>query len=283
MGYIRRIEGEVTRLIIPFAVLEELLKEGRAVGLHEKEIELLSKSARAGVTLRAFTELVSSVRSLAGMGIYSLTARELAMERVKNLLQYYPNAEKLAKAWSEYLTFRYLRGEYTRLLGRMYRLYTRFIINDKAWTDFLKQLQGRIFSPEEIKIITDYSSLDRQYYAFTTVVGTVRGLVTLSEYSPKARKVALMRIYQMINALPVDEKTKTLLKSMWEEYIRVRAVSNEVRSYITELISAYADGVIDRAYLESELQSLKEWGLEDAEIEFILKRAELRKIRRMYR
>jgi len=110
-------------------------------------------------------------------------------------------------------------------------------------------------------------------------VGTPRSLVTMAEYSPTARSVALGVVNEMIDALPVDANTKKFLKAMWEEFIRIKPVYNEVRSYVSELIMDYAKGVISKQELLNELNALKKWGLDDYEIQFYVYLAERRRMR----
>ena len=88
---------------------------------------------------------------------------------------------------------------------------------------------------------------------------------------------------KLVDALPVDEETKQALREMWEEYIRIRPVMDEVRRYVTELINAYAEGVIGDTELEQELEFLRKWGYDDYELELIREIARRRRIRRLAR
>jgi hypothetical protein len=85
----------------------------------------------------------------------------------------------------------------------------------------------------------------------------------------------------MIDALPITDDEKKKLKKMWEQYIRVRPVYDEVRRYVTDLINAFVDGTISESIFSSELESLKEWGLGDDEIQFYKAMAGLRRARKL--
>jgi len=72
----------------------------------------------------------------------------------------------------------------------------------------------------------------------------------------------------MIDALPIAEETKAVLKEMWEQFIRLRPIMDEVRRYVTVLIRAFVEGLITEEQFHAELEALKEWGLDDYEITF---------------
>ena len=125
------------------------------------------------------------------------------------------------------------------------------------------------------------SKYARYLRAYRELIGDVDRMVTLSEYSPKARDFALGQLYKMIDALPIDEETKEVLKEMWTQFIRVKPVISEVKRYITDLINLYVEGLISDLDFEKELESLKKWGLSDDEIMFYKAIAGARKARKL--
>jgi len=90
----------------------------------------------------------------------------------------------------------------------------------------------------------------------------------LFEYAPKAREFALSTLYKMIDALPIAQETKAVLKEMWEQFISLRPIIDEVRRYINALIRAFVEGIITQEQYVAELEALKKWGLDDYEIMF---------------
>ncbi|RLG72059.1 MAG: hypothetical protein DRO23_11055, partial [Thermoprotei archaeon] len=181
--------------------------------------------------------------------------------------------------WTKYIDIKPLTDEIDKLFSRAERLYTYFFVKPEDFDKVLESIKIFGYESREIELIKISADFERIYRAFDNIIGTPKELVTMAEYSPTARRFALGQAYKMIEALPVDEDTKTILKAMWEEYIRIKPVSGEVSRYITELISDYAYGVIDKSTLEKELNELKAWGLDDMEIEFLLSLAEKRKTR----
>jgi len=68
---------------------------------------------------------------------------------------------------------------------------------------------------------------------------------------------------------------------MWEEYIRCRPVKAEAKTYITQLINLYVEGLIRKPTFEAELEKMKQWGFSDDEIMFYKAQADLRKARKL--
>jgi hypothetical protein len=105
----------------------------------------------------------------------------------------------------------------------------------------------------------------------------------MSRYTDKAADWAYSRAVKLIDALPVDNATKELLKQMWKEYIMSYQAYPEIRSYMTELINAYADGVIDDKGLEDEFNYLRKIGVPELRLALVKRTAQLRRARRVAR
>jgi hypothetical protein len=101
----------------------------------------------------------------------------------------------------------------------------------------------------------------------------------MSRYTDKAVDLAYTRVVKMIDALPIDQATKELLKQMWKEYITTYQTSAEIRTYMNEIINAYAYGVLDRNELENELNNLRKMGVPELRISLVRRTAELRRAR----
>ena len=132
---------------------------------------------------------------------------------------------------------------------------------------FLNTLAVYGYEPYEIALRIDAGNLDRWYRAWRELVGTPRELLTMAEYVPRARQLLLAEVKKRIDALPIDEDDKQFLFELWKDYIRIRPVYDEVRREITELISDYAEGLISWDDFVKLLEHLREWGLDDYEIE----------------
>ncbi|RLI86870.1 MAG: hypothetical protein DRP01_03250 [Archaeoglobales archaeon] len=181
--------------------------------------------------------------------------------------------------WRKYIAFKPITDEIKRYVSIVSSMYEYFAIKHEDLVKALDRIKIFGYEKEELDVITYNANLERSLRAFRDLVGTPRELVTMAEYSPVARSFALAEVYKRIDSLPVDPETRDTIKKMWEEYIRIKPVYDEVRRYITELLSCYARGVITRQQLEQELEELKQWGLDDYEKQFYLWLAEKRKKR----
>ena len=181
--------------------------------------------------------------------------------------------------WTQYIVLKPFIDEVKKMVTRLTNLYEYFAIKEDDLRKALEKLKPFGYEDLEIDMIVYNAKLDATLRAYRELIGTPRELLVMAEYSPSARSVALGQVYKMIDALPVDPQTKEFIKKMWEEFIRIKPVHDEVKRYITELISDYAAGVIDDNTLKQELEQLKQWGLDDYEIQFYIWLAKRRRIR----
>lgn len=251
---------------------------GQACMLTPQEIQLLEQLSELlmGIARREYIPTPSQLATIAEV---VPEARELFPKVVeaRNI------PAEWAEIWWKYVQLKPLVDDVRRYLSVVEDLYQRGLIDEDALRQALDAYKQFGLEDFEIEIKVKTAQLERAKQAWTWLVGTPRELVTMAEYSPKARKLALTLVNKLIESLPVDDETKQLLKEMWEEYIRIRPVSGELSRFVTELISDYAEGIIDDAQLEQDLEFLKKWGYDDYEIELIREIAKRRRMRRSAR
>jgi len=177
--------------------------------------------------------------------------------------------EEWRPIWMQYIDIRPLVGEVRQVLSRTLDLYERFLIDEKTLDSVLNALAPFGYEPREIGLIKDRGRLDRMYRAWMDLVGSPRQLVAMAEYVPQARQLALAEVKKRIDALPIPDDEKQFLYKMWEDYIRIRPVYDQVEQEITELINDYANGVIDDNFLNWALQELSKWGIDEYEADAI--------------
>ncbi|MEO2152368.1 MAG: hypothetical protein ABGW50_06915 [Thermococcus sp.] len=181
--------------------------------------------------------------------------------------------------WEAYVNIRPIYDEVRRIITALINLYEHFAIDDDTLNQIIQILKNYGIGDLEALMIDRLAKLRAQFYAWREVIGNPKSLTVMAEYSPTARQFALGLVNRMIDSLPIDDDTKNLLKAMWEEYIRIKPVYDEVRKYVNELINDYAYGAIDLETLESELNELRDWGLDDYEIQFYIWLAQKRRLR----
>ncbi|RLI87417.1 MAG: hypothetical protein DRP01_01960 [Archaeoglobales archaeon] len=223
-------------------------------------------------------EYIPTPMSLATIAEYIPEARKFFQQVMEAKMV----PEEWRPLWAKYVDLRPLVNEVRRMLTRAEALYARFMMKKEDFERILTNYAEQFGLTDKEKDLMMYTGdLERWRNAWTELIGTVSRLMTLAEYSPKARDYALGKVYEMVEALPLTPQEKQELKEMYEQYIRVRPVMSEVRQYIRDLINLYVDGLIDDATLSSELEALKKWGLDDYEIQFYKAIAGLRKARKL--
>jgi chemotaxis regulatin CheY-phosphate phosphatase CheZ len=268
--------------VISKTTLEAYIKELPNYGFTSKEIDLITKSIDLEEQIleakAAKTEYIPTPMMLATICEYLPEAREFYDDVVK--------AKRIPKEWHElwakYIDIRPLIDDIKRYLSRAEQLYVKFMIKQDKFKEILAEASKYLgYTQKELDFLMKVTEFERYRNAWTELIGSVERLVSLSEYSPRAAKYALGKLNEMIDALPLTQEEKNELKAMWEEYIRNRPVKAEAKTYITQLINTYVDGLMDKLTFEKELQEMKKWGFSDDELTFYKAQAELRKARKL--
>jgi hypothetical protein len=165
----------------------------------------------------------------------------------------------------------------------MFTLAEYLIIDLKQLDPVFNILKTYGWEDLEVTIATRTILAEQVRRAFNAVLGAPRTIAGMARYTDKAADWAYSRAVKLIDALPVDNATKELLKQMWREYIMSYQAYPEIRSYMTELINAYADGVLDDKGLEDELNYLRKIGVPELRLAFVKRTAMLRRARRLAR
>jgi len=264
---------DVAKLINTFA------EPARLTELERKVLIDLIMAIAGMVKREAGREYIPTPSMLASLSEVVPEARKLIVKvfEARNV------PEEWQPIWAKYVWLKPILDEVKSLTTAVGRLFEYGLLDKAAFTKYLEYLATFGFEQNEVKLIYARWLAEKQHRAFMEVLGTPRTVAGMAEYSPIARDFALSHAYKMIDAMPIDDATKQLLKKMWEEYVRVRPVYGEVRRYITELISDYQYGVISMDDFKKELEDLKKWGVDDYEIDFYVKLAEKRRARQLAR
>jgi len=190
--------------------------------------------------------------------------------------------EAWRKLWWQYVSVKPLVDEIKRYVSRAEQLYARFMVDEESYIAILEAVSEIMgYERREIEFMLQTARMERVRHAWSELIGDVDRMTMLAEYSPEARGFALATLNRMIDALPIPLEVKDVLKKMWEQFIRIKPVKDEVTSYIRDLINAVVDGVVSIDAFERELEDLRKWGLDDYEIDFYKNIAVLRKARKL--
>lgn len=185
------------------------------------------------------------------------------------------------QVWAKYIDYKPILPEVKKWLGRAENLYEYFAITEDNYKQVLNSVKYLGWTDAEIEFMLLSSRYQRWLRAYRELIGDIDRMVAISNYSPKAEQFALGNLYKMIDALPLDQQTKEILKTMWEQFIRNRHVKDEVITYVRDLVNLYVYGRLSYQDLEAELKWLEDWGLSPYEREFWLRIAEARKAKRL--
>jgi hypothetical protein len=230
------------------------------------ELELLIENAREYIPtpsqLVAMVEYIPEVRSYID--------QVLKARRISGVWAY---------MWTKYIYLRPVVDEVRRYANVMFRLAQEFIIDMKQLDPVFETLKTYGYEDLERIIIQKTISAEQIRIAYANVIGSPGRLAGMSRYTDKAVDLAYTRVVKMIDALPVDPVTKDLLKQMWKEYIMSYQAYPEIRSYMNELINAFAYGILDDTGLEQELNNLRKMGVPELRISLVKRTAQLRRAR----
>jgi len=286
---VRPLADDVRELIRTYMRALEYTAEAKAmqglvmswaarIGYGPDEMSLLQARAMLEEMIYNSREYVPTPSQLAAIVEILPEAREFFDDVVKS--RRIP--QKWQELWAKYIDLRPIVDDLKRFISRAEQLYVRFMIKRD---DFIKMITDAIarlgYTKDEQDLLVKITEIERWRNAWTELIGSVDRLVSLSEYSPKAAKYALGKVYEMIDSLPLPQADRQELKAMWEEYIRNRPVKSEAKLYITQLSNAYAEGLISDTDFDRELNAMKQWGFSDNEIMFYKARAALMKARKL--
>ena len=252
-----------------------LLRNALNYGFTETEISLVRMATELALAVEETREYVPSPTMLATLAEY--------IPEVRNYIKHVFETKKIrgvwADMWAKYIYLRPVVDEVRRWASAMYALIESGIVPLSALGDVFRVLSTYGYEELERAIITRTVMAHAARRAWAELLGSARQLATMSRYSDVAMDMAWSRVQRIIDLLPVDNNTKEAIKTMWRQYITHYQNYPEIRSYVTELVAAYAYGVLSDIDLERELNYLKQLGVTDVTIALIRRRAKLRRIR----
>jgi len=281
-GLITSYRRALLYVTIPKEQETKVIEYAKLIGFTQREFDILALRVQLEeLILEARenrSEYIPTPSMLATISEYVPEAREFFQQ----VMQARRVPADWQKIWAKYIDIRPLVDDIKRYLSRAETLYVRFMTKKEDFQKILDEVADYLgYTQKELEFLMKVTEFERYRNAWTELIGSVERLVDLSEYSPKASEYALGKLSEMIDALPLPPADKQKLKEMWEEYIRNRPVKAEAKTYITQLINLYVDGLMDGATFKKELWEMKKWGFSDNELMFYEAQAGLRKARKL--
>jgi hypothetical protein len=184
-----------------------------------------------------------------------------------------------AELWMRYVHARTLADDLRAWARAALALVERLIADGRLLGAVLDSLKAVGYEDPELSLLRQATAMNMARRAWEELLGRVGELSRMSRYAPAAADLAWRRLETVINALPVDDATKSLIRAMWRQFLTHYQNYLEIRAYANELVNAHAYGVIGDAELDAELQRLRELGVPDVTLALIRRRAQLRRLR----
>ena len=262
---------------LPREQLDAIIGAARDYGFTDREIALLRLRADLEELAAAAREYVPTPAQLAAMAehvplVKQYAAQALAARRVTGVW---------AGAWLAYIHARTLADDLRAWARAALALVENLVADDTLLGAVLESLKAVGYEDAELALLRQTVMLNAARRAWNELLGRVGELSRMSRYAPAAADLAWRRLEAAINALPADDATKNLIKTMWHQFIAHYQNYPEVRAYIGELVAAYAYGAIGDAELDRELQQLRELGVPEITLALARRRAWLRRLRVM--
>jgi hypothetical protein len=264
---------------IPKELEDKVLSIVKQFGVTDMELMIRDMALELTALVDEAKEYVPPLSTLVTMAEYLPEVRKY----LKDVLEVRKVRGVWAELWTKYIYLRPVYDDVRRWANAMFTLAEHLIIDMKQLEPVFKILSTYGWEELEITIATRTILAEQIRRAFNNVLGSPRALAGMARYTDKATDWAYSRAVRLINALPVDDKTKELLTLMWKEYITSYQAYPEIRSYMTELINAYAYGVLDDKGLEQELDYLRKLGVPELRLALVRRTAMLRRARVMAR
>jgi hypothetical protein len=256
---------------------KKILEDARKYGFTDPEVALLQFRAELELAIENAREYVPTPSMLATLAEYIPAVRMY----IKDVLEARRVTVVWAEIWTYYIYLRPVVDDVRRWANAMFRLAEYAIIDIKQLDPVFTILKSYGWEDLEITIVQKTIGANLAYHAFDYLIGSPRALVAMTRYTDKAVDMAWTRISKLVDVLPIDQNTKELIKQMWKEYIMSYQAYPEIRSYMTELINAYAHGVLDDAGLDQELDYLRKLGVPESRLALVRRTAMLRRVRVM--
>ncbi|MCC6049120.1 MAG: hypothetical protein LM580_00335 [Thermofilum sp.] len=243
-----------------------------AAAVNDIAVREAARSTRARVALE---EAVPTLGTLAAMAEYV----EVPMGFVQQVLAERRVTGTYAELWIRYLMARTISREVDALSSTYRRWVESFAEPVEVGEAIRELMRAGGWTDRELTIYDVDLYLRRAFRVMSLLTPTVRQFIGDALYLSDWEKY----FEDLLRARGVDLERYKRQVEYYKTLIRNRRLRARVNAYITELVNAYAEGVITEDELRGELEYLKGYGLVDEEIEIVTWIAELRRARRLAR
>jgi len=275
--FVSRIGGWLLYRVATGYVSDEEL--ARVVSVLRDQFYMTETEAKAIFALAAAMRDIAKREPAAGETLPTLSTLatmaeyiEVPMDYVQRILAERRVEKTYAELWLKYIAARTISTEVNTLASTYRRIVEYFGLPETLEKQVKELMRAGGWTERELQIFDLDLGLRRAYRILSTLIPTLRQFVGDAMYLGEWEKL----LDDILRARGLDaEKYKAQIE-YYKKLIKSRKLWRRVSMYITELVNAYAYGVIDEATLCKGLEPLKTYGLDDLEIDLIVKTAQLR-------
>ena len=196
-----------------------------------------------------------------------------AIKLLDKLIELRGIPKEFAEVWRKYAELKPLIDEVRRLVTALITAYADAVLTDAEFDKYLNELRNYGYTDEELKIIKEIAKVRKMIRELVgrrrEYIPTPSQVATLSEIVPIPKKL----LEQVFEARRVPDEWRPI----WEKYVQLKPLIDEVRRYVTAIIRAYEEGVLTDKEFEKILETLKTYGYTDEELKIIKDLADLRR------
>jgi predicted HTH domain antitoxin len=200
---------------------------------------------------------------------------EIPMDYVQRILAERRVEKTYAELWLKYIAARTIASEVNTLASTYRRIVEYFGLPETLEKQVKDLMRAGGWTERELQIFDLDLGLRRAFRILSTFIPTLRQFVGDAMYLGEWEKL----FDDLLRARGLDAEKYKAQVEYYRKLIKSRKLWRRVSMYITELVNCYAYGVVDEQTLRKELEPLKAYGLDDGEIELIVKTAKYRAAR----
>jgi phage-related protein len=275
--FVSRIGGWLLYRVATGYVSDEEL--ARVVGVLRDQFYMTESEAKAIFTLATAMRDIAKREPAAGETLPTLSTLatmaeyiEVPMDYIQRILAERRVEKTYAELWLKYIAARTIASEVNTLASTYRRIVEYFGLPETLEKQVKDLMRAGGWTERELQIFDLDLGLRRAYRILSTFIPTLRQFVTDAQYLGEWEKL----FNDLLVARGLDAEKYKAQVEYYKKLIKSRKLWRRVSMYITELVNCYAYGVIDEQTLRKGLEPLKTYGLDDLEIELIVKTAQLR-------
>jgi len=271
-GYVteEELEQVIQALLAHYKFTEKEAAAVRELARAVNRIAAAEPQRRVGAE-EAAKEAIPTLGTLASMAEYI----EVPMDYITRILAERRVEKTYAELWLKYVAARAISSEVNTLVSTFRRIVEYFGLPPTLEKQVKELMRAGGWTERELAIFDLDLSLRRAYRILSTFIPTLRQFAGDAMYLGEWEKL----FNDLLVARGLEAEKYKAQADYYRKLIKSRKLWRRINSFITELINCYANGIIDESTLRKELEPFKTFGLDDDEINIIVKIAQYRAAR----